>query len=52
MTIFNGVPWTKVYCEYMNNTILKESHIEWGKKVLCKIFATITLKNILIYKNW
>lgn len=56
MTIIDGIPWTKAYCEYMNNTILKESPIEWGEKVdpdkkLKNFSDTLQPGDIMVYRN-
>ena len=33
MEIISGIPWTKTYCESMNNTVLREKPAEWGADV-------------------
>lgn len=56
ITIIDGVPWTKTYCEDMNNTILKEEPIEWDEKVdkeekLKKFSNKLQPGDIMVYRN-
>lgn len=56
LTIIDGDPWTKAYCENMNNTVLREKPSEWDGKVdkekkLKKFSDSLKPGDIIAYRN-
>ena len=55
MSIINGVPWTKPYCESMDNTVLKEKPTDWSddtdiEKKLKDFKDTLQPGDIMVYR--
>ena len=53
--IIGGIPWTKPYCESMDNTVLREKPIEWGNgvdidKKLKEFADTLQPGDIMVYR--